>query len=553
MDGNTDDPEGRNGRATGGGSRYGAIYGTSGARRPRRAGAHRLGDAPSVDPVTVEGGADPSSDGPGRVGAVTDLRSRRRRVDSLPGPRGTDPMPEPRGGNAPGADPDGPAPAVGRATVADPDDPAPAVGRAWVAGPDGTRPPQVAAAPGRESAPDQESLPGSVPPAASDRVWTPRSGPEPGLDAGADARPAVGDTADGDRRPDAATGRPLRELLAYGPMAPDHAARLGAELAVAVAEWHGERGRHGQLSPDSVRVDADGRAHLVDPPRAEDSLDPAAVPYLAPEQIDGGRVGRAADVYAVGVILLEAVTGEQTYPGSSWSAASARLTAPPVVPNEVPGTLAGTVLAATQLDPDARPSAARVAERLGLRPAGPGPAPTSGSGHVGLARMAAFGLPVLVLLGLLGVALLGHHRTVPGADTGDNPAAAPAASTAPAAPPTAAAPTAAPPTAAAPTTAAPTTAATPSAAAPSGGATQPTGAPAPPSIALPSIGSPRPGGAVPDQAGKVVSDAAGKVAGAASDKAGQVTKQVQRQMVQRVTDRVTDTWHRFTDWLTGLI
>jgi uncharacterized protein YjbJ (UPF0337 family) len=523
--GNTDDPEGY---ATNGGARYGAIYGTAGARRPRRAGAHRLGDAPSVDPVTAAADdADPAAQGSSRGRMVTDLRSRRRRADPLPGPRGGDPLPEPRGGaTEPGTDP-------GDETATDTADPAPA-GRAWVVGRDGTRLPEPAVAPAQGS--DPVARPGPVPERAE------RGAPD-----------AV-------RGPDPDAGPPLRELLDRGPVAPEGAVRLGAEVAAALADWHRERGRHGQLTPDSVRLDTDGRVRLVEPPHADDSMDPAAVPYLAPEQVGGGQGGRAGDVYALGLILLEVVTGEPVYPGSSWSAASARLTAPPVVPNEVPGSLAGTVLATTQLDPAARPSAARVAERLGGRPPVPSTlAATMNHGHSGLARMAAFGLPVLVLLALLGVALLGHHRDVSGAGAGDNPAAAPAASTAPA---SAAAPSAAP-TAAAPTAAAPI-ASGPTASAPSGTvptAGLPAGAAATtPSIALPSIDSPRTGKAVSDQAGKVtdqagraVSGAADKVAGEVSDKADEVAKQAQRQVAQKVADRVTDTWHRFTDWLTGLL
>jgi hypothetical protein len=246
----------------------------------------------------------------------------------------------------------------------------------------------------------------------------------------------AGEDADPDREPPLADGQTLRELLNERNLTPAETTRLGAQLAVALARRHSLGHPHGQLTPITVRVAPDGRARLLDPPElSADALDPAAVPYLSPEQVTGEPGGPPADVYALGLVLLEAATGYPAYPGSSWKAAANRLTAPPVVPNEVPAALAGTLLAMTQTAPGDRPTAERAAARLGggwsAAPVAP-VAPVRVE-HAGMSQLIALGLPVVVLLALLGVALLSHHGTLSESAPGTSASAAPEPTTAPAA------------------------------------------------------------------------------------------------------------------------
>jgi serine/threonine protein kinase len=55
--------------------------------------------------------------------------------------------------------------------------------------------------------------------------------------------------------------------------------------------------------------------------------------YLSPEQVRGQEVTPAADIYSLGLVLLEALTGHRAYPQSPTEAALARLTAPPAIPS----------------------------------------------------------------------------------------------------------------------------------------------------------------------------------------------------------------------------
>ncbi len=57
--------------------------------------------------------------------------------------------------------------------------------------------------------------------------------------------------------------------------------------------------------------------------------------YLSPEQASGGTLTGASDVYSLGLVLLECLTGELAYPGHGVEAAVARLHRPPVIPAEL--------------------------------------------------------------------------------------------------------------------------------------------------------------------------------------------------------------------------
>jgi serine/threonine protein kinase len=90
--------------------------------------------------------------------------------------------------------------------------------------------------------------------------------------------------------------------------------------------------------------------------------------YLAPEQVRGESVGPPADVYALGLLLLEALTGRREYPGGAVESATARLFRRPEVPPELPTALSELLAAMTLDDPTERPTAAEVATALARRP-----------------------------------------------------------------------------------------------------------------------------------------------------------------------------------------
>ena len=104
---------------------------------------------------------------------------------------------------------------------------------------------------------------------------------------------------------------------------------------------------HRDVKPANVLIAADGRVHLADfgiarlvdsahVTRTGDVLGTPA--YFAPEQVSGGAVGPAADVYALGLMLLECLTGKRAFEGTAMEVAMARMNRDPEIPASLPAS-----------------------------------------------------------------------------------------------------------------------------------------------------------------------------------------------------------------------
>ena len=109
-------------------------------------------------------------------------------------------------------------------------------------------------------------------------------------------------------------GPSLRELIDGGPLFEVRARRLGGDLARALTALHAAGWWHGDVKPENVRLDGDQTAVLLDlgfaRPIGTRGPQAGSLPYLSPEQCAGGPGSPAADVFSLGVILAEMVTGE---------------------------------------------------------------------------------------------------------------------------------------------------------------------------------------------------------------------------------------------------
>jgi serine/threonine protein kinase len=169
-------------------------------------------------------------------------------------------------------------------------------------------------------------------------------------------------------------GETLAGRLAVGPLPVPEVVRIGARLADALAHVHDNGIVHRDIKPANVLLDQAGSAWLndfgialrADQTRLTDGRDIIGTPaYLAPEQVRGSDIGPAADIYALGLVLLECLTGEIEYPGrGGLAAALARLDRRPRIPAELPTRLATLLRLMTADRPGARPTAAHCAREL---------------------------------------------------------------------------------------------------------------------------------------------------------------------------------------------
>ncbi|GAA2753927.1 serine/threonine-protein kinase [Amnibacterium kyonggiense] len=178
-------------------------------------------------------------------------------------------------------------------------------------------------------------------------------------------------------------GGDLHALLARRPLRWDQAAALGAELAEGLALLHGAGLVHRDVKPANVliaTVDPDERlrARLADFGTAIGAVDLAPGPdlgtvaYMCPEQVRGRRATDRSDVYSLGLVLLEAVTGHREFPGSVDESALARLRREPFLPPDLPARFAEVLRGMTATTADRRPPAEEVARRLAACATGPG-------------------------------------------------------------------------------------------------------------------------------------------------------------------------------------
>jgi serine/threonine protein kinase len=167
-------------------------------------------------------------------------------------------------------------------------------------------------------------------------------------------------------------GQTLRQRLRAGPLPPAEVARIGGHCADALDHVHSRQIVHRDVKPANVLLDDDecvladfGIARALDAARLTSTgLCVGTAGYLAPEQVRGDAIGPPADVYSLGLVLLECLTGEAEYPGPEVEAALARLGRSPRLPDWLPTGWSALLNAMTATDPADRPSAATCARTL---------------------------------------------------------------------------------------------------------------------------------------------------------------------------------------------
>jgi serine/threonine protein kinase len=140
-------------------------------------------------------------------------------------------------------------------------------------------------------------------------------------------------------------GPTLAETLRKGPLGAPQSAALGARLADALAYVHAKGIVHRDVKPSNILQSSQGDAWLGDFGIAQlhDATTMTAagttlgtVVYMAPEQLEGQQVGPSADIWSLGIVLLECLTGRRVYEGSPSEILAQRLAGPVPLPPDLP-------------------------------------------------------------------------------------------------------------------------------------------------------------------------------------------------------------------------
>src|SRR5215831_8412958 len=118
-------------------------------------------------------------------------------------------------------------------------------------------------------------------------------------------------------------GQDLRvELMKRGKFSPEDAARIILQISRALEVAHGEGVVHRDLKPQNIMLDANGRAYVMDFGIARSAYLPGMTQtgaligtpeYMSPEQAKGEKLDERSDLFSLGVIFYELLTGNSPY------------------------------------------------------------------------------------------------------------------------------------------------------------------------------------------------------------------------------------------------
>lgn len=188
-------------------------------------------------------------------------------------------------------------------------------------------------------------------------------------------------------------GPDLRVRLAEGPMRPRQVAQIGFDLAEGLDYIHSCGVVHRDVKPanvmmvnfrtDGTRVRAKltdfGVALMTEEPLTREGVVTGTAAYLSPEQVKGESVGPFSDIYALGLVLLQCLTGVVAYPGPLVESAVARLVRNPDIPESLGPDWCRLLTAMTATDPAERPLAQEIVSVLYGLAMEPGPDPRAGT------------------------------------------------------------------------------------------------------------------------------------------------------------------------------
>src|SRR6266446_3199332 len=169
-------------------------------------------------------------------------------------------------------------------------------------------------------------------------------------------------------------GQDLRQLLLErGKLAPEQAARIMLQICRALEAAHVEGVIHRDLKPQNIMLDASGRVYVMDFGIARSAYLPGMTQtgaligtpeYMSPEQGRGEKLTERSDIFSLGIIFYELLTGKSPYYSDTplatlWKRMTEKATAPVVLDPTLPQALSDIVVKALEIEPKNRFASAR--------------------------------------------------------------------------------------------------------------------------------------------------------------------------------------------------
>src|SRR5215472_15229843 len=169
-------------------------------------------------------------------------------------------------------------------------------------------------------------------------------------------------------------GRDIRTLLSdKGKFPPNEAARIMLQICRALEAAHGEHVIHRDLKPQNIMLDGKGRVYVMDfgiarsvhvPGMTQTGALIGTPEYMSPEQARGENLDQRSDIFSLGVIFYEILTGKKPYPSdvplaTLWKRMQERVTPPVKLEPALPLPLNAIVVKALEIDPENRFASAR--------------------------------------------------------------------------------------------------------------------------------------------------------------------------------------------------
>ena len=180
-------------------------------------------------------------------------------------------------------------------------------------------------------------------------------------------------------------GETLQARVARGPLPIDRALRIAGDMAAGLGAAHQHGIIHRDVKPSNVMLLPDERLKILDFGVAKvkgNTLTATGTPvgtvaYMSPEQIVGEEVDHRADIWALGVVLYEMVTGRLPFDGETSTAIAYAIRTRTQLPpsdfrEEIPAELDDLIVTALAKEPERRfPSMAAMAQALAALESGP--------------------------------------------------------------------------------------------------------------------------------------------------------------------------------------